>query len=144
LPGVGPATAKKIVENRPYARKDELVDKKIVSPATYDKIKGQIVARSGEKAEDKNSRGATAGKREKPSSDRDGASSDVRSTKTRTQEAQAKNTASREKVWVNTGSGVYHHEGDVWYGKTKEGKYMTEAEAVRAGYRESKQAPAQR
>jgi hypothetical protein len=37
--------AKKIVENRPYKSTDELVQKKVMPKATYDKIKGQIVAK---------------------------------------------------------------------------------------------------
>jgi hypothetical protein len=40
------------------------------------------------------------------------------------------------KVWVNTESGVYHKNGR-WYGKTKNGKFMTEAEAKAAGYKEA-------
>ncbi len=40
------------------------------------------------------------------------------------------------KVWVNTESGVYHKSGR-WYGKTKSGKFMTEAEAKAAGYKEA-------
>jgi hypothetical protein len=40
------------------------------------------------------------------------------------------------KVWVNLDSGVYH-KGGRWYGNTKNGKFMTEAEAQKAGYREA-------
>ena len=42
LPGVNEATAKKIVENRPYARSDELVTKKVLSKAAYDSLKEHI------------------------------------------------------------------------------------------------------
>jgi hypothetical protein len=38
------------------------------------------------------------------------------------------------KVWVNTETRVYHKSGR-WYGKTKNGKFMTEAEAKAAGYK---------
>jgi hypothetical protein len=44
-------------------------------------------------------------------------------------------------VWVNTGTGVYHYEGDEWYGKTKQGKFLTEADAIKAGYHASKSGP---
>lgn len=45
LAGIGDATAKKIIANRPYKRKDDLVKQKIISQKTYDKIQDQIIAR---------------------------------------------------------------------------------------------------
>ena len=49
LPGIGEAYSKKIIENRPYARKDELVKKKLIPQTTYDKIKDQIIAKQVKK-----------------------------------------------------------------------------------------------
>jgi hypothetical protein len=44
-------------------------------------------------------------------------------------------TSNATMVWVNTESGIYHKQGSRYYGKTKQGKYMTEADAIKAGYR---------
>jgi hypothetical protein len=41
-------------------------------------------------------------------------------------------------VWVNTDSHVYHKEGSRFYGKTKQGKYVSEADAIKEGDRASK------
>ena len=41
-------------------------------------------------------------------------------------------------VWVNTESHIYHKEGSHFYGKTKQGKYMSEADAIKEGDRASK------
>ena len=41
------------------------------------------------------------------------------------------------KVWVNLDTGIYH-KGGRWYGKTKDGKFMTEDEARKTGYKPAK------
>ncbi len=52
--------------------------------------------------------------------------------------AQTGPAAAEGQVWVNTKSGVIWKPGTAYYGKTKAGKYMSEADALAAGYHDAK------
>ena len=49
LPGIGDVYSQKIIDGRPYAKKDQLKSKKIIPGTTYDKIQDKIIAKQAPK-----------------------------------------------------------------------------------------------
>ena len=134
LPGVGPATAKKIVSNRPYSSVDDL-KKAGLGQGQIEKIRSLVTASSSSPAS--SSPASDAGSKAKP--ERGENSSRETSSLPQSDNQQAATPPSGSgMVWVNLDSKIYHREGDRWYGKTKHGKYMTESDAQKAGYRAAK------
>jgi DNA uptake protein ComE-like DNA-binding protein len=158
LPGVGAATAKKIVSGRPYSSASDL-SKAGVSAATIKKITPLVTVGNAPAAaasqqptsSASKSRSSSSGAASAPSPSNPPASSSAASpapapapaasappAATAKSAPQAQPSPGSGMVWVNLDSGVYHKEGTRYYGKTKNGKYMSESDAIKAGYRAAK------
>ena len=133
LPGVGASTAKKIIAGRPYSSVADL-SKAGVSAKTIETITPLVtVGKASAPAP------TMAPPLEKPARVAKPAAVPAAPSSAPAANVQAQTPPAPGMVWVNTATRVFHREGDPWYGKTKQGKFMTEADAIKAGYRASKQ-----
>ncbi|MEP6715916.1 MAG: helix-hairpin-helix domain-containing protein [Terriglobia bacterium] len=147
LPQVGPATAKKIVGHRPYKSVDDLRSAGL-SAKQIDTIRSLVTAGAGGAVQAQQmpvpaprSSAPTAGIQPSPQqsvSPRTPAPSPRNPQSSRMQGTQTAPSSGSGMVWVNEETKVFHREGDQWYGKTKKGAYMSEADAVHSGYRAAK------
>ena len=158
LPGVGAATAKKIIAGRPYSSVADL-SKAGIAAATLKKITPLVTVSGGASAAaSAPSQPAAASKPKSTKSTPASSASDASASQPAPVAAAApaaqpapkpaKATASSSsasagtpgpgQVWVNLDSGVYHYPNTRYYGKTKSGKYMSEADAMKAGYHAAK------
>ncbi len=135
LNGVGSATAKKIVAGRPYATVDDLA-KAGVPASTITKIKPHVTVGTAPVA-------AAAGPVAAPPTvpaptPKPPKAASAPATPHPAPTVQPATPPRPGMVWVNTSTKVFHREGDRYYGATKQGKWMTEEDALKAGYHESK------
>ncbi|HEX4962804.1 MAG TPA: helix-hairpin-helix domain-containing protein [Thermoanaerobaculia bacterium] len=136
LPGVGAATAKKIIAGRPYSSVADL-SRAGVPAKTIQQITPLVTVGAPAAAPPPVAAKAAPAPVQAPIPAPRPATP---ATSAEAVPGTAQVPPSPGMVWVNLDTKIFHRQGDPWYGKTKHGQFMTEAAALQAGYREAKKA----
>jgi hypothetical protein len=142
LPGVSKKQADKLIANRPYASvadlsKAGLSAKKIKKLAPLVTFGGAAAAASPAKTE-KTAQPSSAGSASVSGASEHPTKPKAAAPPTGSEAAQTQTPPQPGMVWANSKTKIYHVEGDRYYGKTKNGQWMTESDALKAGYRKAK------
>lgn len=133
LPGMTKGKAAKVVAGRPYASADDL-SKSGLTAKQIEKIKPLVTYEGGATSAAAPAAATTPATAEHMHKTRNTVSAESANGEPTT----AQTPPQAGMVWVNLKTKIYHMEGDRWYGKTKNGKWMTEQDAIKAGYRKAK------
>ena len=142
LPGISKKAAEKIIANRPYSSAADL-SKAGISARKISKLSDRVTFGDGAAASAP-AAAASVASQVSPTSPSLTAKHSAKTSEAERADAGGSSVSAQTPpqpgmVWVNTKTKVYHTEGDRYYGKTKNGKWMTEADAIKEGDRKSKQ-----
>jgi hypothetical protein len=140
LPSMSKKKADKVIAGRPYSSaadlsKSGLLAKQIQKITPLVTFEGGPAAAASVSGETRSSAEVPAAASIPPRHKSQSSSA----TSSSTSESVAAQTPPQPgMVWVTRRTKVYHVQGDRWYGKTKHGEWMTEEDALKAGYHKSK------